>query len=108
MTAQQLKNSILQMAVQGKLVPQDPHDEPASVLLDRIRKEKEQLIKEGKIKKEKNPSVIFRGADNTPYEKVGNNEPVSIADEVPFDIPDSWEWVRLQSVCTKLVDGDHN
>ena len=98
MTGQQLKNSILQMAVQGKLVPQDPNDEPASVLLERIRKEKEQLIKEGKIKKEKNPSVIFRGADNLPYEKVGKNEPVCIADEVPFDIPDSWEWCRLKDV----------
>ena len=98
MTGQQLKNSILQMAVQGKLVPQDPNDEPASVLLERIRKEKEQLIKDGKIKKEKNPSIIFRGADNLPYEKVGNNEPVCIADEVPFDIPDSWEWCRLSSV----------
>ena len=108
MTGQQLKNSILQMAVQGKLVPQDPNDEPASVLLERIRAEKEQLIKEGKIKKEKNPSVIFRGADNFPYEKVGKNEPVCIADEVPFDIPESWEWVRLESICTKLVDGDHN
>ncbi len=95
MTGQQLKNSILQMAVQGKLVPQDPNDEPASVLLERIRAEKEALIKAGKIKKEKNPSVIFRGADNLPYEKVGKNEPVCIADEVPFDIPDSWEWVRL-------------
>ena len=95
MTAQQLKNSILQMAVQGKLVPQDPNDEPASVLLERIRAEKEQLIKEKKIKKEKNPSVIFRGADNLPYEKVGKNEPVCIADEVPFEIPDSWEWTRL-------------
>ena len=71
MTAQQLKNSILQMAVQGKLVPQDPNDEPASVLLERIRAEKEHLIKEKKIKREKNPSVIFRGADNLPYEKVG-------------------------------------
>ena len=98
MTGQQLKNSILQMAVQGKLVPQDPNDEPASVLLERIRKEKEQLIKEGKIKKEKNPSYIFRGADNLPYEKVGKNEPVCIADEVPFEIPDSWEWVRLGSI----------
>lgn len=67
MTAQQLKNSILQMAVQGKLVPQDPNDEPASVLLERIRTEKEQLIKEKKIKREKNPSVIFKGADNTVY-----------------------------------------
>ena len=99
MTGQQLKNSILQMAVQGKLVPQDPNDEPASVLLERIRAEKEQLIKEGKIKKEKNPSIIYRGADNLPYEKVGKNEPVCIADEVPFDIPESWEWVRLQNIC---------
>lgn len=98
MNAQQLKNSILQMAVQGKLVPQDPHDEPAKVLLERIRKEKEQLIKEKKIKKEKNPSYIFRGADNLPYEKVGNQEPVCIADEVPFEIPDSWEWVRLGNI----------
>ena len=98
MTGQQLKNSILQMAVQGKLVPQDPNDEPASVLLERIRKEKEQLIKEGKIKKEKNPSYIFRGADNLPYEKVGKNEPVCIADEVPFEIPDSWEWAKIKTI----------
>ena len=96
MTAQQLKNSILQMAVQGKLVPQDPNDEPASVLLERIRAEKERLIKEKKIKREKNSSVIFKGADNTPYEKIGE-EVRSLADEVPFDIPDSWEWVRLGS-----------
>ena len=97
MTAQQLKNSILQMAVQGKLVPQDPNDEPASVLLERIRAEKERLIKEKKIKREKNPSVIFKGADNTPYEKIGD-EVRSLADEVPFDIPDSWEWVRIRSL----------
>ena len=103
MTAQQLKNSILQMAVQGKLVPQDPNDEPASVLLERIRAEKEQLIKEGKIKKEKNPSVIFRGADNLPYEKVGKNEPVCIADEVPFDIPESWEWVTLKQIAVTAL-----
>ena len=98
MTGQQLKNSILQMAVQGKLVPQDPNDEPAAVLLERIRAEKEQLIKEGKIKKEKKPSYIFRGADNLPYEKVGKNEPVCIADDVPFDIPDTWEWVTLKMI----------
>ena len=97
MTAQQLKNSILQMAVQGKLVPQDPNDEPASVLLERIRAEKERLIKEKKIKREKNPSVIFKGADNTPYEKIGD-EVRSLAGEVPFEIPDSWEWARLGSV----------
>ena len=103
MTAQQLKNSILQMAVQGKLVPQDPNDEPASVLLERIRAEKERLIKEKKIKREKNPSVIFKGADNTPYEKIGD-EVRSLADEVPFDIPDSWEWVRVRN-CTELFNG---
>lgn len=85
------------MAVQGKLVPQDPNDEPASVLLERIRAEKERLIKEKKIKREKNPSVIFKGADNTPYEKIGD-EVRSLADEVPFDIPDSWEWVRLGNI----------
>ena len=91
MTAQQLKNSILQMAVQGKLVPQDPNDEPASVLLERIRAEKERLIKEKKIKREKNPSFIFKGTDNTPYEKIGDEvHPL----DTPFDIPESWEWVR--------------
>ena len=97
MTAQQLKNSILLMAVQGKLVPQDPNDEPASILLERIHAEKERLIKEKKIKREKDPSVIFKGADNTPYEKIGD-EVRSLADEVPFDIPDSWEWVRLGNI----------
>ena len=102
MTAQQLKNSILQMAVQGKLVPQDPNDEPASVLLERIRAEKERLIKEKKIKREKNPSVIFKGADNTPYEKIGD-EVRSLADEIPFDIPDSWEWVTLQTIATSSL-----
>ena len=97
MTGQQLKNSILQMAVQGKLVPQNPDDEPASVLIERICKEKEKLIQEGKIKKEKNQSVIFRNSDTLPYnfcEKIGN-EIRDISDEIPFDIPDSWEWCRF-------------
>ena len=97
MTARQLKNSILQMAVQGKLVSQDPNDEPACILLKRIREEKEKLIKAGKIKREKNPSEIFRGADNLPYEKIGK-ETRCIADEIPFEIPDSWEWVRLRTI----------
>ena len=112
MNAQQLKNSILQLAVQGKLVPQDPNDEPASALIERIRAEKERLIKEKKIKPDKNPSYIFRGSDNLPYEKVGKNEPVCIADEVPFDIPDSWEWVRLGSILNvkggKRLPKEHN
>ncbi|MEE1340449.1 MAG: restriction endonuclease subunit S [Succinivibrionaceae bacterium] len=98
MNGQQLKNSILQMAVQGKLVPQDPNDEPASVLIQRIREEKEKLIKEKKIKKEKNPSYIFRGSDNLHYEKIGNADPVCIEEQMPFEIPDSWEWVRFSNV----------
>ena len=101
MTAQQLKNSILQMAVQGKLVPQDPGDEPASVLLQRIKAEKQELIKTGKIKKDKKSSEIFRGAaHNLPYaycEQIGK-EIRDISDEIPFEIPDSWEWVRLGSI----------
>ncbi|SDB11455.1 type I restriction enzyme, S subunit [Ruminococcaceae bacterium FB2012] len=101
MTAQQLKNSILQMAVQGKLVPQDPNDEPASVLLQRIIAEKQELIKAGKIQKDKNASEIFRGASrNLPYayyEQIGK-EIRDISDEIPFDIPDSWEWCRLKNI----------
>ena len=99
MTAQQLKNSILQMAVQGKLVSQDPNDEPASVLLERIRKEKEQLIKDGKIKKNKKESYIFRGADNLHYEQIGK-EVRCIEDELPFEIPDTWQWVKLGYIST--------
>ena len=102
MTAQQLKNSILQMAVQGKLVPQDPNDEPASVLLDRIRKEKEQLIKDGKIKKNKKESYIFRGADNLHYEQIGK-EVKCIEDELPFEIPDSWEWIHINDVSNSYL-----
>ena len=101
MTAQQLKNSILQMAVQGKLVPQDPNDEPASVLLERIKAEKEALIKSGKIKKSKKSSEIFRGASRTlPYafcEQIGK-EIRDISDEIPFEIPDSWEWCRIDTI----------
>ena len=92
-----LKKSILQEAVQGKLVPQDNNDEPASVLINQIRKEKEQLIKNKKIKKDKNESYIFR-RDNSHYEKIGKEERC-IDDEIPFDIPDSWEWTRLKSIC---------
>jgi len=101
MTAQQLKNSILQLAVQGKLVPQDPNDEPASVLLERIRAEKEALIKAKKIKREKNPSVIFRGADNTPYEKIGDDVR-SLADYAPFEIHETWEWCRVGDLFTNM------
>ena len=89
----QLRKSILQEAVQGKLVPQDPTDEPVSVLLERIRAEKQHLVKEGKIKKDKHESVIFR-RDNSHYEKLDGIERC-IDDEIPFEIPDSWSWTRF-------------
>ena len=96
MNGKQLKNSILQWAIQGKLVPQDPNDEPASVLLERIREEKARLVKEGKIKKDKNESIIFRGDDNSHYEKfLVTGEVKCIDDEIPFEIPEGWEWCRL-------------
>ena len=98
-----LKKSILQYAVQGKLVPQDPADEPASVLLERIRTEKEQLVKEGKIKRDKHESVIFR-RDNSYYEKVDGIERC-IDDELPFEIPDSWEWTTIGTTCINIQYG---
>ena len=98
MNGKQLKNSILQWAIQGKLVPQDPNDEPASVLLDKIRAEKARLVKEGKIKKDKNESIIYRGDDNSYYEKLPNGEASCIDAEIPFNIPDTWCWVRLSQV----------
>ena len=90
---EQLKKSILQYAIEGKLIPQDPNDEPASLLLDRIYKEKQKLIIEGKIKKDKNESMIYR-RDNSYYEKQNNIENC-INNELPFEIPNSWEWIRL-------------
>lgn len=104
MTAQQLKNSILQLAVQGKLVPQDPNDEPACVLLERITKERERLIKEKKIKRPKTISHIFR-QDGRYFESVNGDEPVCIDEQIPFDIPDSWEWVRLENLCSYIQRG---
>ena len=96
MNNKQLKNSILQWAIQGKLVPQDPNDEPASVLLERIRKEKERLVKEKKIKKDKNASIIFRGEDNSYYEKfLATGKVKCIDEEIPFEIPQGWEWCRM-------------
>ena len=101
-----LKKSILQEAVQGKLVPQDPSDEPASVLLERIRAEKERLIQEGKIKRGKHDSIIYR-RDNSHYEKRGSEE-VCIDDEIPFELPNGWRWCRFSTICYKLTDGSHN
>ena len=110
MNGKQLKNSILQWAIQGKLVPQDPNDEPASMLLERIRVEKEKLIKEKKIKKDKNESIIYRGEDNSYYEKfLATGEVKCIDEEIPFEIPATWEWGRLGYIfshCTgKALNG---
>ena len=104
MKAEDLKNSILQLAMEGKLVPQDPNDEPASVLLDKIREEKEQLIKEKKIKRNNKESFIFRKNGHF-YEKIGKkDEPVCIDDEIPFDIPDTWEWCKFENII-ELISG---
>ena len=101
-----LKKSILQEAVQGKLVPQDPSDEPAEALLERIRVEKQRLIKEGKIKKNKHESVIFR-RDNSHYEKLDGVERC-IDNEIPFDIPDSWGWARLGNLTEMITSGSRD
>ena len=99
MNGKQLKNSILQWAIQGKLVPQDPNDEPASVLLEKNRQEKERLIKEKKIKRDKNASIIYRGEDNSYYEKMlATGEVKCIDEEIPFEIPQGWEWCRVSSL----------
>ena len=106
MNGKQLKNSILQWAIQGKLVPQDPNDEPASVLLDKIRQEKERLIKEKKIKRDKNASIIYRGEDNSYYEKIlATGEVKCIDEEIPFEIPTSWSWARLMNVSIYIQRG---
>ena len=99
-----LKQKILDLAIHGKLVPQDPSDEPASALLEKIRAEKQRLIKEGKIKSDKSDSVIYKGDDNRYYEKIGNNEPV-LMENLPFEIPDSWAWVRVQNYTLTVFNG---
>ncbi len=100
----QLRKSILQEAIQGKLVEQNPDDEPASVLLERIKQEKERLIKEKIIKRDKQDSTIYRGDDNKYYENL-NGEVTEITDQIPFDIPTSWQWVRLETVCSYIQRG---
>ena len=104
MTADQLRKSILQLAIQGKLVKQDPKDEPASVLVEKIYAEKKKLIAEGKIKKEKVESRIFKGDDNRYYEKIGK-ETKDITDKLPFEIPENWEWIRLKNLSMYLYSG---
>ncbi len=102
----ELKKSILQYAIQGKLVKQNPNDEPADKLIERILEEKRQLMKDKKIKKE-NLSVIYKDTDNQFYEKFDDGKVVNITDEISLDIPNSWQWVRLKSLSTLISDGTH-
>ena len=102
-TINNLKSKILDLAIRGKLVPQDPNDEPADVLLERIRKEKEELIKQGKIKRDKKESIIFKGDDNSYYEQF-KNITENIGEEIPFNVPKSWVWARLGSYAQKITD----
>ena len=97
------KSKILDLAIRGKLVPQDPNDEPASALLERIRAEKEELIKQGKIKRDKKASIIFRGEDNSYYEKVGSTI-TNIDNSIPFEIPENWRFIRLKELW-ELISG---
>ena len=104
-----LREKVLDLAIRGKLVPQDPNDEPASVLLGRIREKKKQMVKEGKLKAKniKDDSVIFVGDDILHYEKFADGTVKCIEDEIPFDLPEGWEWSRLTSICSLISDIDH-
>ena len=107
MDTKALRQKILDLAIRGKLVPQDPNDEPASVLLERIRQQKQQMVKEGKLKPKdiKNDSVIFVGEDNLHYEKFADGSVKCIEDEIPFDLPEGWAWSRLGSLLALFITG---
>ena len=109
MDTKALRQKILDLAIRGKLVPQNPNDEPASVLLERIRAEKQQMVKDGKLKAKeiKNDTVIFLGDDNLHYEKFPDGTVKCIEDEIPFELPEGWEWTRLQAICEPITDGTH-
>ena len=107
MKADDLRASILQAAIQGKLTKQDPNDEPASVLVERIREEKHRLVREGKIKRDKNESFIFK-RDGNWFETINGKDERCIDDKIPFDIPENWTWSRLNSVCNQIVDCPHS
>ena len=100
MDTKALRQKILDLAIRGKLVPQDPNDEPASVLLEKIREQKQQMFKEGKLKKKdiKNDSIIFKGEDNLHYEKFADGSVKCIEDEIPFEVPEGWAWARFYAI----------
>ena len=102
-----LRQKVLDLAIRGKLVPQDPNDEPASVLLERIRQQKQQMVKDGKLKAKdiKNDTVIFVGEDNLHYEKFADGSVKCIEDEIPFELPEGWAWSRMGSLCEYITSG---
>ena len=105
----QAKSKILDLAIRGKLVKQDPADEPASMMLEKLRAEKEAKIAAGEVKRDKNDSYIYRNpTDNCYYEKFGGKSDICIDSEIPFELPANWQWTKLGRICDKLVDGDHN
>ena len=107
MDTKALRQKVLDLAIRGKLVPQDPNDEPASVLLERIRQQKQQMVKDGKLKAKdiKNDTIIFVGEDNLHYEKFADGSVKCIEDEIPFDLPDSWAWSRIGPLCEYITSG---
>ncbi len=109
MDTKALRQKILDLAVRGKLVPQNPDDEPARVLLERIGAEKKQMVKDGRLKAKdiKNDSVIYFKEDNLPYEQFPDGTEKCITDEIPFELPHGWEWTRLQNICEPITDGTH-
>ncbi len=109
MDTKALRQKILDLAIKGKLVPQDPNDEPASVLLEKIRAEKQQMVKDGKLKPKdiKNDTIIFKSEDSLHYEKFPDGTVKCIEDKIPFELPEGWEWTRLQAICEPITDGTH-
>lgn len=107
MDTKALRQKVLDLAIRGKLVPQDPNDEPASVLLARIRQQKQQMVKEGKLKAKdiKNDTIIFVGEDNLHYEKFADGSVKCIEDEIPFDLPDGWAWSKIGPLCEYITSG---
>ena len=105
MDTKALRQKILDLAIRGKLVPQDPNDEPASVLLERIRAEKQQMVKDGKLKPKdiKNDTIIFVGEDNLHYEKFQDGTVKCIEDEIPFELPQGWEWCKFRNICFMIA-----
>ena len=102
------KSKILDLAIHGKLVPQDTNDESASTLLEKLRAEKEEKIAKGELKRDKNDSFIYKGSDNCYYQRFADGREEDISDEIPFEVPSNWTWTRIGAISNKITDGEHN